>query len=280
MHHIVKLSAWHGSAAAHNADLLRDSERVNHHRDGVGVLEIEDPRCAVGERVRVGLAGRDAAVGIEPLDCTRYVRELSASLAVGVELGAVGNDQTLIRANRTGRGEHGQRELAGGRTRVADRKISARDQRSLARNRRDAVRLENLRAEYLRCRGTRAAAIAFGEPIKERDIPCIARAGILDVERKLPPLPQAHRCRSRLGHHQIRSDDGHRRRDSPLARQGLVEDAVDEPAKFPLRRVEELRARGVRRGIVKDNCDIDDDLLSGRDNRKVAGGEHTADVRE
>ena len=58
----------------------------------------------------------------------RYVRELGAILAVGVELGPVSNDQTLIRADRARGGEHGQRELAGGRTGVADREVGARDQ--------------------------------------------------------------------------------------------------------------------------------------------------------
>src|SRR5262249_29175439 len=144
------------------------------------------------ERVRDGLSRGDAAVGIEPLGGARHVRELGASLAVGVELRLVLDDETFIRTDSAGRGEHRQRELAGGRTRVADRKIRARNQRSLACNRRNAVRLENLGAEYLWCRGARAAAIAFGEPIKERDIPRITRAGVLDVERKLPPLPQGH----------------------------------------------------------------------------------------
>src|SRR5262249_31764783 len=93
-------------------------------------------------------------------------------------------------ADRAGSGEHSQRELAGG-CRIADRKISARNQRSLACNRRNAVRLENLRAKYLWCRGARAAAIAFGEPIKKRDIPRITRASILNVEPKLPHCPRA-----------------------------------------------------------------------------------------
>src|SRR5262249_26017516 len=161
-----------------------------------------------------------------------------------------------------------QRELAGG-CRIADRKISTRNQRSLACNRRNAVRLENLGAEYLWCRGARAAAIAFWEPIEERDIPRITRASILNVEPKLPPLPQAHRRRSSLRHYEIGGDDGHRRRDPGFARQGLIENAVDEPAKFPLGRVEELCARGVRGDILQDNGEIDDDLLSSRDNRKV-----------
>jgi hypothetical protein len=143
---------------------------------------------------------------------------------------------------------HRQCELAGGCTCIADRKIRAWDQRSFARNRCDAVRLENLRAEYLWGRGARAAAIALGEAIKKRDIPCITRAGILDIERKLRPLPQCHGCRSGLRHYKIGGDDSHWRRDSPLARQWLIENVVDEPAKFPLRGVRELRAGGVSPG--------------------------------
>src|SRR6266498_2324555 len=108
-----------------------------------------------------------------------------AGLAVDVELCPIRDDQTFIRADRAGRGEHGQRELARGRPRVVDRKVGAGNQRSLARDRRNAVRLKNLGAEYLRCRGARAAGIAPGQLVEKRDIPRIAVADILNVERKL-----------------------------------------------------------------------------------------------
>src|SRR5438552_18138151 len=39
------------------------------------------------QRARKCLASRDAAVGIEPLNCARYVCKLGAILAVGVEIG-------------------------------------------------------------------------------------------------------------------------------------------------------------------------------------------------
>ncbi len=92
MHQVVELSARQRSAPTDDADLLRDGDRDDHYCDGVGVLEIEDARRAVGQRAIECLASRDAAVGIEPLDCASYVGELGAILAVGVELGPVGND--------------------------------------------------------------------------------------------------------------------------------------------------------------------------------------------
>ena len=187
MHQVVELPARHGSPAAYHADLLRNCQACDHYRDGVGVLEIKDAGRAIGERAREGLAGGNAAVGVEPLDCARYVCELNTVLAVGVELGPVGNDQTLTRADRGRRSEHGQRELARGRTEVADREVGAWKQRALARDRRDPIRLEDLHAEYLGCKGTHAASGAdFGEPIKDRGVPCVAHAGILDVKTKLP----------------------------------------------------------------------------------------------
>src|SRR5262249_28578312 len=160
----------------------------DYNSDGVGILEIEDTRRAVGERVLVSLPCGDTAVRIEPLDCAGYVRQLGSSLAVGIELGPVIEDQTLSRADRAGSSEHGQHERTGGRTRIADRKVCPWNQRSFACNRRNAVRLENLGAEYLGCRGARTPGIALGEPIKEGDIPRITRACILDIEAELPRL--------------------------------------------------------------------------------------------
>jgi len=87
MHQVVELPARHRSAAAYDADLLRDGDRDVHYCDGVRVLEVEDARRAVSQRACECLASRDAAVGIEPLNCARYVGELGANLAVGVELG-------------------------------------------------------------------------------------------------------------------------------------------------------------------------------------------------
>ena len=107
MHQVVKLPARHGSATAHHADLLRNCQLGDHYRDGVGILEIEDAWRAVGECAREALAGGDAAVAVEPLDCARYVRELGAILTVRVELGSVIDDQTLVLADRGGRREHG-----------------------------------------------------------------------------------------------------------------------------------------------------------------------------
>jgi hypothetical protein len=71
VHQIVELSAWQGCAAAHDAHLLGDVERIDHHRDGVRVLEIEDGWRSVGQGVRIGLSCGNAAVAIGPLDGTR-----------------------------------------------------------------------------------------------------------------------------------------------------------------------------------------------------------------
>ena len=201
MHQVVELPARLRSAATNNTDLLRDSNRGDHYCDGVGILEVEDARCPVGQRACECLASRDAAVGIEPLNCARYVRKLGAILAVGVELGAVGNDQTLIRADRGCGGEHSQRELAGRRSDVADRKVGAWNERTLGR--RDAVSLENLSSEHLRRHVAHAARCAAGELVQQRDVPRIARPAILDVEAELPPLPRAHRRRPGLSEHEI-----------------------------------------------------------------------------
>src|SRR5262249_59922137 len=96
---------------------------------------------------------------------------------------------TLMRTDGAGGVEHGQSELAGGCANVANREVCARDKRPLARHRRDAVRLENLSVEDLGSQGAHAAGGASGKPIKELDIPRVARAGILDIEAKLSPLP-------------------------------------------------------------------------------------------
>ena len=107
MHQVVKLPARQRSAAAHHADLLRNCQLGDQYRNGVGVLEIEDAWRAVGECAREALAGGYAGVAVEPLDGARYVGERSAILTVGVELGSVIDDQTLVLADHGGRREHG-----------------------------------------------------------------------------------------------------------------------------------------------------------------------------
>jgi len=72
-----------------------------------GILEIEDAWRAIGECAREALAGGDAGVAVEPLDGTSNVGERSAILTVRVDLGLVIDDQTLVLADRGGRGEHG-----------------------------------------------------------------------------------------------------------------------------------------------------------------------------
>src|SRR5207245_3690149 len=105
---------------------------------GLRYLEFDDARLSVIHRAVEFLASRVAAVGIEPLNCARYVGELGANLAVGVELGPVGHDQTLIRSDGAGSSEHGQGELAGGCADVADREVRGWNQWGIGR--RDAVR--------------------------------------------------------------------------------------------------------------------------------------------
>src|SRR5690349_24993940 len=116
MHQVVELPTRRRSAATDHTDLLGDGDRGDYYGDSVGVLEVEDARRAVGQRACERLASRDVAV--KPLDGACHVRKLDASLAVGVKLGLVGNDQMLIRANRAGSGEYSQRELASGCTAI------------------------------------------------------------------------------------------------------------------------------------------------------------------
>jgi hypothetical protein len=59
----------------------------------VRVLMVQSAWRAVGQRARRGLAIRIAAVGIEPLDGARDIRESDAILRVGVELRPIANDQ-------------------------------------------------------------------------------------------------------------------------------------------------------------------------------------------
>ncbi len=82
------------------------------------------------------------------------------------------------------------------------------------------------------------------------------------------------------GDDERRRGDGHRRRDPVLARQGLVEHAIDQPSEVPLGRVDELVPDDVRRRVVQDDGEIDDELPPGVDDRDVVEREHIADVRE
>src|SRR5262249_36467322 len=133
--------------------------------------------------------------------------------------------------------------------------------------------------EYLRCKGTHSAGGgAFGELIQERDVPRITRPVIQDIKAELPRLPECHGRRSRLREHEIRGGDGHGRRHAFLTRQGFEESAVDKSSELPIGRVEKLFPRRVRRRVVEYYCDVDDELLPGRDDGKAAESEYTADV--
>ena len=90
----------------------------------------------------------------------------------------------------------------------------------------------------------------------------------MHVDAELAPLAQVQRAAERRGT-RLRDDerrrgDRHRLADAPLAGQRLVERALDEPAEIPLRRVDEQRARRVRRRVLEHDRDLDDELLAGR----------------
>src|SRR5207247_3595951 len=74
--------------------------------------------------------------------------------------------------------------------------------------------------------------------------------------------------------------DGQRRRNAILARQRLVERAVDEATAVPIGGVDELSPRRVRRRVVQYEREVDDELPAGRDDGEVVEGEHVADVGE
>src|SRR5262249_30587324 len=120
-------------------DGLVEEITCEHYRHGVGVLEIEYARRAVGERARGGYAGGIAAVTLEPLDRTRDIGERDAILRVGVELGPVTDDQPFIRADSCRGRQHRDVKLAVWRSAVAQRVVAARVERALARDRGDAV---------------------------------------------------------------------------------------------------------------------------------------------
>jgi hypothetical protein len=100
-----------------------------------------------------------------------------------------------------------------------------------------------------------------------------------------PPLAEVQRAAERrgtgLGHHELRRRDRERRRDAVLARERLVEHAVDQPTEVPLRGVDELRPDRVGRRVVEHDRHVDHELLAGRDDQRCElEGEYATDVRE
>jgi hypothetical protein len=269
-------------AAGEVLDALLEEVAGQRHRDGVSVLVIGYADAAVAQGARVGLAIGIAAVGIEPLRRSSDIGERDAVLAVSVELGPVGDDQALIRTDRARSREQGQGQLAAGRRAVAEREVAALDQH--AGDRRAPVGLEDLGAQHLGRRVAHAARGAVGEPVEDRDVPGVTEPGIVDIEAELPPLAQVQRQpqrrRARLRDHELGRADRERRRDPPLAREGLVEHAIDESPELPLGGVDELRACHVRGRVREHHRDLDFDLLSGRDDGKAVEGEQTVHVRE
>src|SRR5689334_5801935 len=169
----------------------------------MGVLEIEDAWCAVCECAGEALAGGYAGCAVKPLDGAGDVGERSAILTIRVELGSVIDDEALVLADRGGCREHAQRELAGGLV-VVDGKVGTRNQGSFAGNCRDSIGLEDLCVDHLGCRTAHAAAGAAGESIKDGGVPCVAHAGVLDIETELSQLSWVHRRRSRFGKYKVR----------------------------------------------------------------------------
>src|SRR6185369_15688023 len=109
-------------------------------------------------------------------------------------------------------------------------------------------------------------------------VPSVREPGVLDVDGKLAPLSQVHRCWARLRDDELRGGYCHRWRDAPFAWQGLIEHSVNEPAEVPVRRVDELFPRHVRGRVVKLYCERNDELPSRGNDGKVVERQHTADV--
>src|SRR5688500_2738289 len=172
---------------------------------------------------------------------------------------------SLVRADDAGGRQHRHVENAGRRRAVGERVVAARVQRGLAWHRRDAVRGEHLCAQDLRGQVAHAARRAVREAVAQAHVPRVCEARVRDVDDELAPCAEIHGRRAGLGQAQLGRRDRQRRRDAVLAGQRLVEDAVDEAAEIPAGRVDELQPVHVRRVVVEDDRQVDDDLLAGRD---------------
>src|SRR5262249_20805648 len=155
-------------------------------------------------------------------------------LRVGVELGPVTDDQPLIRADPSRGRQHYDVELAVGRRAVAANVVADRVERALAWDRSDAVCRKDLRAQAFGRQIAHAARRDVRQQVTQGYVPGVAEPGVLNVDGEIAPLSQIHRRRARLPEDKQRRGDRHRWRDAPLARQGFIVNAVDEPSEVPL----------------------------------------------
>ena len=153
---------------------------------------------AVGQRPRERDTARGAAVAVEPFSGPGDVDQRGSILAVDVELGPIGDDQPLVRADHRRRREHREGERAGRRARVGEREVGARDQRALAGGGRDAVGREDLRAQHLRGGIAHAARRAVGQHVADGFVPGVVGSGVVDIDGEDVRLSDRHRRRARL----------------------------------------------------------------------------------
>ena len=166
----------------------------------------------------------------------------------GIQLRLVGDDQAL-RGSDHGCGRlHDHAELAQGRTAVCNRVVGALYQRT--RDRGDAIRLKNLCVDP-RSRGGVVVTHTYWDLVEDGCVPGIAAAYVLGVDGKGRRIPQVQGCLAALfRNHQIRSDNGHRIRNPPLAWKRFIVHAIDEPPERPLGSVGKHRPWHIRRRII------------------------------
>src|SRR5205814_2796236 len=140
-----------------------------------------DTGRAVGQSAVGGYAVGIAAVAIEPLDGARDIGEVYTILRVGIELRSVTDDQPLIRTDPSRGRQHCDVELAGGRSAVTQRVVTARVERALAWDRGDAVCRKDLRTQDFRRPVAHAPRRAPREQVTKAGIPRVGEAGVLDV---------------------------------------------------------------------------------------------------
>ena len=119
--HVAGLGRRRGVRAAREVrDRLLEEVAVQRHGARVRVLVIRDADGAVRQSARVDDALGVGVVVVRPLRGTDDVRQRDAVLAIRVEPRAVGDDQPLVRRDRSRRGAQVQRQLADRRIAVSN----------------------------------------------------------------------------------------------------------------------------------------------------------------
>ncbi len=249
-------------------------------RDAMGVLVVQRPDRAVRQRPRVRQSVAVAGIIAKPGGNAGQIGQCDVIVAVVVDLGLVSDDQALARADRGGGTDHRQLQPTVRRGGIAHREIDTRCQRPLPGYRRQAVGREHLGAEHAGREIAHAARGPVRQHVDDRRVPRLHVADVPDVEREIAGLAEIQGRGAGLGQRQFRRGDRHRRRDSPLARQRLVEHAVDQPSEVPLGGVDELGTDRVGGRIVQNDRDLEDNLLARRDDREVVERQKTADIGE